>query len=219
VLSAVVPTLNAAGTLPGALAPLTGAGCEIVVADGGSTDATRQIAEKAGARVIESPPGRGVQLRAGCAAASGDWLLVLHADTRLGPGWEAAAQEHMARAADRAGYFRLAFDDPSAVARLWERGVRWRAEVLHLPYGDQGLLIARSLYEAVGGFPAWPLMEDVDMVRRLGAERLAPLTATAITSADKYRRDGWMRRSLGHWVTLARWRLGADPAVLARGHG
>src|SRR5262245_20344422 len=194
-LSAVIPTLDAAATLHRTLAPIAGAPVgEIVVADGGSADATVAMAAAAGARVVAAPRGRGSQLAAGAAAARGDWLLFLHADTALDPGWRDAATRHMAAAPGRAGHFRLALDDPHPAARRIERLARWRCRWLALPYGDQGLLIARRLYDEVGGFRPLPLMEDVDLVGRLGRARLAALDAASLTSAQRYRRDGWWAR-------------------------
>src|SRR5205085_8687253 len=127
-----------------------------------------------------------------------EWLLFLHADCRLVPDWQRAVAEFIARpgASDRAGYFGFALDDPDPPARRLERMVAWRCRVLGLPYGDQGLLIARSLYAAVGGFAALPLMEDVDLVRRLGRARLVPLNAKAVSSARRYRSGGYVRRPL-----------------------
>src|SRR4051812_40973076 len=119
-LSVVIPTLNAAGTLPGTLTSVAEAD-EIVVADGGSSDGTAHLATSLGARVIEAPRGRGPQLAAGIAAARGPWLLLLHADTRLAPGWSRVTVP-----AQRAGYFRFALDSDDPHARRLERLVAWR---------------------------------------------------------------------------------------------
>lgn len=220
-ISVLIPTLNAAGSLAGTLAALVpaavdGVVSEVIVSDGGSTDATVEIADDAGARLIWGEAGRGRQLRRACEAAKGPWLLALHADTQLEPGWEVAAAEHVARRADQAGHFRFALDDGGVRARLWEAGVALRCRAFALPYGDQGLLISRTLYEAVGGYPAWPLMEDVAIARALGRARLRPLAARAITSAARFRRDGYLRRSLGNWALLGRYLAGASPERLAR---
>jgi glycosyltransferase involved in cell wall biosynthesis len=157
-ISVVIPTLNAAARLPATLAALVPAAVdglvkEVVVADGGSTDDTLAVAEDAGARVVTAERGRGRQLAAGCAAARGAWLLALHADTRLPEGWALAAARHMAERPERAGWFRYRLDDPAPVARLWEAGVGLRCRVLAAPYGDQGLLLSRTLYDAAGGYP------------------------------------------------------------------
>jgi rSAM/selenodomain-associated transferase 2 len=212
----IIPTLHAATSLGEALAAC--AGLPAVVVDGGSTDATAEVARAAGARVVAAPRGRGVQLAAGAAAAGGEWLLFLHADTRPGPGWREAVRAAM-REPGRAHYFRFALDDPSPEARRLERRVAWRCRVLALPYGDQGLLISRALYEQVGGFRPIPLMEDVDLVRRLGRRRLAPMPAVALTSAARWRREGWQRRSARNLLCLSLWFLGVPPGVIRRLYG
>ncbi len=228
-LSIVVPTLNAAAGLPACLESLAAwPEAERIVADGGSRDGTLELARAAGCRIVESPPGRGRQLAAGAAAARADWLLFLHADTRLSPGWTKAVREHRARvhAEERAGWFRLRFDSRAAGARRVERLANWRARALALPYGDQGLLIARRLYEALGGHPPLPLMEDVAMVRRIGSRALAELDAEAVTSAARYERTGALGGFLGWWLRPARnlcllglYRLGVPPRLLARLYG
>jgi rSAM/selenodomain-associated transferase 2 len=219
-LTIVVPALDAARTLGATLdACAEAAGAEVLVVDGGSRDATREVARRRGARVLESMPGRGRQLALGAGAARGDWLLFLHADTRPTPGWIAAARAFMAEGAERAAYFAFALDDPSPEARRLERQVAWRCRALALPYGDQGLLIARALYEAVGGFRPLPLMEDVDFVRRLGRRRLAALPVRAVTSAERWRREGWRLRSARNLACLSLWFLGVPPGAIKRLYG
>jgi rSAM/selenodomain-associated transferase 2 len=208
--------LNAVGTLSGTLAALRQSAMvhELIVADGGSADETAARANSAGARVIAAPRGRGSQLAAGAAAASGDWLLFLHADCHLEPGWESAVDAFLTapEAEKRAGYFDLTLDDPAPAARRLERIVAWRCRVLALPYGDQGLLIARTLYDTVGGFAPLPLMEDVDLVRRLGRRRLTRIGVRCIASAQRYRRDGYVRRPLRNLLCLLLYYAGLPPA-------
>jgi len=219
----VIPTLDAADDLPQALEPLAGSRLvsEIIVSDGGSRDDTIAIARAGGARVVNGRPGRGTQLAAGAAVASSEWLLFLHADCRLMPGWEDAVATFLAApaAAERAGYFAFALDDPSAAARRLERIVAWRCRALALPYGDQGLLIARGLYDAVGGFVPIPLMEDVDLVRRLGRRRLMPIPALIVASARRYRGGGYLHRPLRNLFCLSLYFAGVPPWRIARLYG
>jgi rSAM/selenodomain-associated transferase 2 len=213
-ISVVIPTLNASATLRQALASV--AADEVVVADGGSSDGTAELAASLGARAVEAPRGRGSQLAAGVAAAHGEWLLLLHADTRLADGWRAKAEMHMATQPDRAGYCRFVLDSDDPRARRLERQVAWRCRVLALPYGDQGLLIHRDLLREIGGIRALPLMEDVDLVRRLGRRRLVALDIDAITSAEKWQRQGWHRRSLHNLLCLTMYFAGVPPRLIAR---
>lgn len=215
-LSVIIPTLDAEASLPATLAALAEAGAllrEIIVADGDSRDRTVAIAEAAGARVVVAPRGRGAQLAAGAAVAGGQWLCFLHADTRPESGWAAELARFIgdARNRERAGYLAYRLDDASRPARRLERVVAWRSRVLGLPYGDQGLILARDFYRALGGFPALALMEDVAFVRRIGRKRLVPLEAGALTSAARYRRGGYLRRPLRNLCCLSLYFLGAPP--------
>lgn len=217
-LSIVIPTLNAAQTLPAALAALgePASDREIVVVDGGSRDATKSLAEAGGARVVAAETGRGAQLAAGAAAARGDWLLFLHADTVLGVGWRQAVAAFCAGPDDRAAVFRFALDDPSPAARRMERLVAWRGRMLGLPYGDQGLLIARRFYDRLGGFRSLPLMEDVELVRRIGRRRLVQLDIAATTSAARYRRGGYLLRPARNLFCLSLYFAGVPPRLIQR---
>jgi rSAM/selenodomain-associated transferase 2 len=222
-LSLVIPTLNAAPELARTLAAIAGelGGADLVVADGGSRDETAAVARAHCARIVAAPRGRGSQLRAGAEAARGDWLLFLHADTRPAPGWRAAIERFTAEPAnaERAAAFQFALDDGDPRARRIERGVAWRGRRLGLPYGDQGLIIARRLYWALGGHPAIPLMEDVALARRIGRRRLVILDHPALTSAARYRRDGWRLRPLRNLALLALYFMGVPPRLLARLYG
>jgi len=219
-LAVIIPTLNAEAGLAATLAALPPVAHRIVV-DGGSRDATVEVARAAGAEVLQSPPGRGVQLAAGAAAAQTPWLLFLHADTKLDARAWGALEAHLTapEQAQRAAVFGFQLDDRAWQARLLEWGVRLRVALLALPYGDQGLLIHRDLYEAVGGYKALPLMEDVDLARRLGRRRLHLLPGVAITSATRWRRRGWARQTLLNLRCLTLYLTGTPPAEIARLYG
>jgi rSAM/selenodomain-associated transferase 2 len=217
-LAVIIPVLNAARMLSGTVAAI-GPVRDLVVVDGGSRDDTPAVAERLGARVLTAPLGRGQQIAAGVAAVESGWVLILHADTRLEPGWRDAACTHMAQDPARAACFRFALDSDEPAARRLERMVAWRCRVLALPYGDQGLLIHTDLLRAMGGVRPLPLMEDVDLVRRLGRRRLVMLKPAAITSAEKWRRDGWWRRSARNLFCLGLWFLGVPPRLIARVYG
>ncbi len=224
-IGVVVPALNAGlsigATLDGVSALREKLPLDVVVIDGGSHDDTLSVAERHGARTITAPPGRGGQLTAGAAAVTGKWLLFVHADTLLEDDWVSAVADFVQAPenAERAGYFRLTFDDTASPARWLERIVAWRARLLGLPYGDQGLLIARQLYDALGGFRPLELMEDVDLVRRIGRRRLVALNATARTSAERYRRSGYLLRSMRNLLCLALFFLGVPPRTIRRIYG
>ena len=219
-VSVIIPTWRAAeriGPCLGALGEALTQSLirEVILVDGGSADDIEGVAEAVGARLLRAEKGRGLQLAAGAAAAKGEWLLFLHADTVLGPGWVEAVQRHVAEHRDRAGWFRLRFDDDGMAAGLVSGWANFRSRAFGLPYGDQGLLVRKGLYDKVGGHPPQPLMEDVALARRLRG-RLRGLGAEAMTSAERYRRDGWLRRGWRNLSTLALYGAGASPERLAR---
>ncbi len=218
-VSVIIPTLNAEASLRATIASVAGAG-EIIVADGGSRDHTRQIAQEARVLLVETPRGRGRQLHAGARAASQPWFLFLHADTILAPQWQECVAAHISEpnALAQAAVFRFRLDDPAWQARALETLVALRVLLFALPYGDQGLLIHRDFYDSVGGFRPLPLMEDVDFVRRVG-RRLRRLDCDAVTSARRWREEGWLSRSARNLACLALFQLGAPIERIARFYG
>lgn len=195
-----------------------GADCEVIVAGvPGEVPGLRSVCEAfPGARVVEARPGRARQMNAGAREASGRWLLFLHADSRPDPAWLA----EIARA-DAGGFvwgcFRFALDDASLPARAVQAWVRHRVRLAGLPYGDQGIFVRRDVFERLGGYAELPLMEDVDLVSRLHrAGAMYASGAPVTTSARRWRRDGWVRRSLSNVCLQALYGLGISPAWLAR---
>ena len=225
-ITVIIPTLNAESGLAAALTALVPATVEglireVVIVDGGSTDRTLDIADQAGASLLRSGPGRGHQLAAGAEAARMPWLLFLHADTVLEPGWEREAAAFIERVEigqrpEAAAAFRFALDDLGFKPRVIEWGVAVRCTVARLPYGDQGLLIPKRLYRSSGGFRDLALMEDVDLIRRLGRTRTVIFRARAVTSAIRYRRDGYLLRSLRNLGCLGLFYLRVPARVIAR---
>ncbi|MSP77278.1 MAG: glycosyltransferase [Rhodospirillaceae bacterium] len=221
-LDVVIPTLNAGATLAATLASLQGdLSINIAVCDGGSSDDTAAIARQAGAAVVMAPAGRGGQLAEGALVGDASWILFLHGDTVLEPGWANAVRAFTSRRTNfgKAGYFRLRFCSADPRARRVERLAAWRSRRLGLPYGDQGLLIARALYEYLGGFKPLPLMEDVEFVRRVGRKNLVALDAEAVTSAVRYERDGWVMRPLRNLSCLTFFLAGIPARAIARLYG
>lgn len=217
-ISVIIPTLNAAKRLPRALAPLMagvseGLIREVIVADGGSKDETLEIADAAGCMLISGEPNRSRLFRLAAARAKGKWLLFLHQGTALSDGWTDEVQVFftMPEARRHAAAFQLAFDDPSAKQALF--WARLRTRLTKVPRGDQGLLISRFLYDAIGGYQDLKELEDVDLVRRIGSRRLVFLKTQATTSARNYRRNEGATKSVG---IIMRHMMGADPVDLAK---
>jgi rSAM/selenodomain-associated transferase 2 len=217
--SVVVPTWNEAGNLAELAASLAvqEREHEWIVADGGSTDGTPELAERLGARVLRGARGRGAQLAGGARAARGELLLFLHADARLAPGALAALA--------------TAFEDPRVVATGMRQVIqhearfyRWieraanRRVALGWVYGDSGLCVRREAYDAVGGFHEMPLFEDLDLSARLRRTgRIALVSAAGVAcSPRRWELEGRLRCTLKNWVLTALWAAGVDPARLAR---
>lgn len=213
-ISVIIPALNEERSLGAAVASVR-ADADVIVVDGGSHDRTADVALAAGARVIRSARGRGRQLGAGAAEAHGDWLVFLHADTRLDPGWAAALRALGERVVG--GAFGFAVDSPRRVFRWLEAGVRARCALLRLPYGDQAMFARRQAYERIGGVAPWPLMEDIDFARRLGRiGALAFPSVRAVTSARRWEQRGFVTTTLINWTLLGMYATGWPPERLAR---
>jgi len=216
----VIPALDEAQDIAGAVASARAPGAEIVVVDGGSTDETARRALAAGARVVASPAGRARQLREGVLAteASGsEAVLFLHADTRLSPGWERDVERALADPHVAGGAFRLRFDGQGATLRILEWGVRLRVRLFALPYGDQAIFVRRAALAAAGGVPQTRFMEDLDLVRALKARgQVVAVPGAVTTSARSYRENGVLRTVSRHLLAAVAWSLGVDRARIER---
>lgn len=217
-LSVVIPTLNEADAIGATVARARqSAGVEILVVDGGSTDATRDIARQAGAIVLEVPGGRAAQLNAGAARATGQRLLFLHADTLVPEGYAGLIHAALDDPATVAGAFRFRTDGTGWVMRIIAWGTNIRSAVLQWPYGDQGLFVEKRVFDELGGFTPLPIMEDFDLVRRLRQRgRIATLAVTVLTSARRWSRLGLLRTWLRNQLMIAGYWVGIAPERLAR---
>jgi rSAM/selenodomain-associated transferase 2/rSAM/selenodomain-associated transferase 1 len=216
-VSIVIPTWNEEAGIESTLQTLVDLpDVEVIVADGGSTDGTVAICQRLGVRTVAVRPGRGRQMNAGAAVARGEGLLFLHADASLPTSFRDEIWSTLSLGAI-AGAFRLAIDDPRRALRWIEWGANLRSRYLQLPYGDQGLFLRAETFYRVGGFPNWPLLEEVELCRRLhlrGRIRLAP--SAIRTSARRWQKLGIGRTTLTNQLCLAGYYLGVSPERLAR---
>ncbi len=216
-VSVVVPALNEADNIRRTIESLRCAGVEIIVADGGSTDATAEIAQECGARVIQSRPGRARQMNSGAAAAAGEVLLFVHADTILPDDYAAMIFIAMLDKATTGGAFRHVTDMESSLMKFSEAVVDFRSRHLRLPYGDQAIFVRRTAFEQTGGYPLVDPAEDLEFIRRLNRlGQIEILPAAAVTSARRWRKLGTLKTMLLNQLILAGCFLDANRAVLRR---
>lgn len=216
-LAVVVPTLDEAERLPRLLSDLEALDAAVIVADGGSTDRTAEIAATHGACVVEAHRGRGNQLRAGARACDAEWLFFLHADTRLSKAAAVALTDFVRSAEEEEfAHFRFALAGDAAFYRFIELGQRLRERWVGLAYGDQGLVVSRALFERVGGYPEWPILEDVGMLALLeGVGRRRVLPEALVTSPRRYETRGRWRGWLENAAIISLYRAGVSPGKLA----
>lgn len=219
-MSVIIPTLNEADTIGATLERIASQADtpQIIVADGGSTDATetRVMQADPSATLIHAPRGRARQMNAGAAEASGSVLLFLHADTLLPDGALSMIHEALADATVVGGCFRTTFDEArNPWMRLWQARLwmRWPG----FAFGDRGLFVRRAAFNSIGGYPDQPIFEDLDMVRsirQLGRFRF--LDAAVVTSARRYQRHGALRQQLRNAALWLGWSAGVSPTRLKR---
>ncbi len=218
-ISVVVPTLNERDNLPRMLASVLadGDGVEVIVADGGSGDGTPELARSLGLRVLNCPRGRAAQMNAGAAAAAGEYLLFLHADTLLPAGFDHLVRNTLEHPDISVGAFRLDLDTEHAGLRVIERTTWFRCRVMGLPYGDQALFVRAGDFRRIGGYPEIGMMEDYELVRRLAASgRVEVLDVPTLSSARRWRAHGFWRTTAENQLAVLGHKLGMDPVRLAR---
>jgi len=222
-LSIIIPVLDEAATIAdalAALAPYRARRAEVIVVDGGSRDGTVEAARPHADRIITAPRGRGAQMNAGAAAAQGDVLLFLHADTRLPPEAERLIVDALMRTKRAWGRFDVTIAGRSRLLRVVAAMMNLRSRLTGIATGDQAMFMTRAAFAQVGGFPDIPLMEDIVMSRRLKrVSAPACLGARVTTSGRRWDRDGVMRTILTMWRLRFAFFLGAEPARLARQYG
>jgi len=212
-ISIIIPVLNEASIIASVISTAGRAkNVEIIVADGGSSDGTAEIATSLGVRVISTAPGRAAQMNAGAIAATGDILLFLHADTHLPPGYDSGARLALAKPQTVAGAFELKIDGPQQSLRLVEIGVNWRSNFLQMPYGDQAIFLKASTFDKIGGFPDLPLMEDFEFLRRLKKQgRIEILPQPVLTSARRWHQLGIVKTTAINQIVIIAYLLGVSP--------
>ena len=216
-LSIIIPTLNEERSLGGTLASPFSLPHEIIVVDGGSEDGTVEVARKYASVVLDSNRGRGIQQHVGACNAKGDVLLFLHADTWLPKGFEMMIERTLADPKTVFGAFHLRHRPSTAFLNLVALMANLRSLLLKIPYGDQGLFTRRSDYFRVGGFKDLPIMEDVDLVRRLNKIGKFKLVGGRVrTSARRYHRNGVVHTTVRNWSLIIRYLLGQSPERLHR---
>ena len=216
-ITIIIPALNEAGVIAKTIAGLPDSEqLEIVVVDGGSSDGTAAIAGKYGARVLACAPSKAKQMNAGAAVARGDVLLFLHADTLLPENFEKMVLSAASRKGFGAGAFALGIDSAERGLRFIERMANWRARVLKMPYGDQALFVSRDLFNQIGGFADYPIMEDFDLVRRLKKKgKISILPDPVKTSPRRWKNFGILNTWILNQLIIAAYYMGIPPRRLA----
>ncbi len=216
-ISIIIPTYNEAENLSGLLPELLGdPDVEILVVDGNSSDGTVNTATALGVKALSIPPDRALQMNAGAQAASSEILLFLHGDTRLPQGFTGNVHDILNQPGIVAGAFSLKIDGKGYGLRIIEMLVNFRSRFMQLPYGDQGIFLKASMFSAVGGFPALPILEDFELTRKLKRKgRIKILSQEATTSARRWKKLGLLRTTFINQAVIIGYLLGVDPKKLA----
>ncbi len=227
-LTIIIPCLDSADrilpTLECLVEPtVSGLIKQVIIADGGSIDATNDLAEQVGADFISCPKGRGIQCKIATIYAKANWLLFIHDDSILSDEWDRIVSQFINDETHNhhIGYFKHQLNSTSIKAKLLSFSVYLRCKIFTLPYGDQGLLIHRDTYEEIGGFSSKPIMEDVELIARIkrqfGRKSLVMLNSTIKTSDDKYR-NGYLKRIFRNFSYLMAYKFGKDPKAIAKAY-
>jgi rSAM/selenodomain-associated transferase 2 len=217
-ISVIIPTLNEESRIVKLLRSLQAiAGLEVIVVDGLSQDKTAEMAEGLASRVLTAPRGRALQMNEGAKYATGDIFLFLHADTSLEPAAFDQLTSALADPTIVGGAFSFCLGSPKWGLRLIAAATNFRSRIFFLPYGDQAIFVKRRVFEEIGGYAELPLMEDLDLVRRLKRRgRLVILPARAVTSARRWKREGILYTTARNWTVTVLFLLGVSPSTLAR---
>ncbi len=216
-ISVIIPTLNEREALPATLSGVAGTPeVEVVVADGGSLDGTIEIARDWGCRVVNTSPGRARQLNRGAEESQGEYLIFLHADTRLPGTFRGCVRETLAVPEVAAGAFRLGIEGARGFLRLIETGANRRSRYFQMPYGDQGIFMRSELFREVGGYPDLPIMEDFELIRRLRRRgRIALAPSSVLTSGRRWKDLGILRTTLLNQIVILAYLAGVRPTRIA----
>ncbi len=217
-ISVIIPTLNEAKSIEQTILDLNKHNqMEIIVVDGGSRDATAEIAKTAGARVMTAGPSKARQMNAGAAMATGDIFLFLHADTRLPDNFGDSVRAALSQEGVCAGAFSLGIDSDAGGLRIIENVANWRSRILQMPYGDQALFVSREIFNQIGGYPDYLIMEDFEFVRRLKRKgTITILSQSVLTSPRRWLNFGIFRTWLLNQLIIIAFYLGTSPNRLAK---